>query len=110
MKAGDCVNGACCQDALFQGVAHIFVDHTRDESVLPYSLREVEAEGVALLCCEALGLDGDAYARGYLQHYLKNDDLTEAIAQRIIKIAHRIIEAGRATESEVPTGQFDARY
>ena len=31
------------------------------------------SEGVALLCCEALDLDGAAYARGYLQHWLQKD-------------------------------------
>ena len=36
----------------------------------PRSLREVEAESVALLCCESLALEGADYARGYIQHWL----------------------------------------
>ncbi len=82
---------------LFHEVAHILLDHLRDNTV-GTSIREVEAEGVALLCCEALALEGAEYARGYLQHWLRTDELTEAMAQRIIKTAHRIIEAGRARE------------
>ncbi|MGA2970794.1 MAG: hypothetical protein ABSE75_13450, partial [Acidimicrobiales bacterium] len=53
-----------------------------------------EAEGVALLCCEALALDGTEYARGYLQHWLRNDALTDAMAQRIIATAQQILSAG----------------
>lgn len=37
---------------------------SRDTEETPSSLREVEAESVALLCCEALGLEGADYARG----------------------------------------------
>jgi hypothetical protein len=33
-------------------------------------LREVEAESVALLCCEALNLEGADYCRGYIQNWL----------------------------------------
>jgi hypothetical protein len=47
---------------LFHQVAHILLDHPRDNTV-GTSIREVEAEGVALLCCEALELEGAAYAR-----------------------------------------------
>lgn len=77
----------------FHELAHIVLGHANDEK-LPQSLCEVEAEGVALLCCEGLGLDGAEYARGYLQHWLKNDDFTERMAQRIITTAQRIIAAG----------------
>jgi antirestriction protein ArdC len=78
---------------LFHEVAHILLDHAKDERIAR-PLREVEAEGVALLCCEALGLDGTAYARGYLQHWLGNNELTSDTSERIIKTAHRIITAG----------------
>ncbi len=83
---------------LFHEVAHILLDHQRDNTV-GTSIREVEAEGVALLCCEALDLDGAAYARGYLQHWLQKDELTPAMAQRIIKTAHQILGAGDQREN-----------
>jgi len=66
---------------------HILLGHAKDETV-SRALREVEAEGVALFCCEALGLDGAVYARGYLQHWLGKEALTEAMAQRIVSTAH----------------------
>ena len=66
---------------LFHELAHVLLKHAGD-AVVSRSLREVEAEGVALVCCEALGLDGSEYARGYLQHWLANNELTDEVAQR----------------------------
>jgi hypothetical protein len=34
----------------------------------PRNLREVEAESVAMLLCESLGLPGAASSRGYIQN------------------------------------------
>lgn len=36
-------------------------------------IREVEAESVALIYCETLGLDGSEFCRGYIQHWLKTE-------------------------------------
>jgi hypothetical protein len=41
-----------------------------DTETTPRNLREVEAETVALLCCESLGLEGADYCRGYIQNWL----------------------------------------
>jgi antirestriction protein ArdC len=79
---------------LFHELAHVLLQHATDATV-SRSLREVEAEGVALVCCEALGLDGSEYARGYLQHWLANNELTDDVAQRIITTTHRILQAGK---------------
>jgi antirestriction protein ArdC len=87
---------------LFHEVAHVLLQHAKDETV-SRSLREIEAEGVALLCCEALGLDGAEYARGYLQHWLRTEEIPETCAQRIITTAHRILAAGNQD-----TGSADA--
>ncbi len=62
---------------LFHEIAHALLDDAQHETV-PRATGEVEAEGVALLCCEALQLDGGTYARGYLQHWLRKDQLTDA--------------------------------
>lgn len=85
---------------LFHETAHVLLQHAKDDTI-PRAVREVEAEGVALLCCEALGLDGTEYARGYLQHYLKDGELTAATAQRIITTAQRIINAGTGEADEL---------
>jgi len=60
---------------LFNEAAHIVLGHTTegdfsDGERAPRNLREVEAEAVALLCCEALNLEGADYCRGYIQNWL----------------------------------------
>jgi hypothetical protein len=60
----------------FHELAHVVLGHTSeadagltDSEMTPRSLREVEAEAVALVCLEALGLPGAAHCRGYIQHW-----------------------------------------
>lgn len=60
---------------LFHEAAHVVLGHTTeadfaDTERTPKNLREVEAEAVALLCCEALSLEGADYCRGYIQNWL----------------------------------------
>jgi hypothetical protein len=48
---------------LFHEIAHVVLGHTQESSIsdserTPKNLREVEAESVALLLCESLGLPG----------------------------------------------------
>jgi hypothetical protein len=68
-----------------------------DTELTPKNLREVEAEAVALLCCEALDLEGAEFCRGYIQSWLKrNGDAAtpEKNAQKILKAADQILKAG----------------
>jgi antirestriction protein ArdC len=96
---------------LFHEAAHVLL-HTEegnftDSELTPRSLREVEAEAVALLCCESLGLDGAAYCRGYIQNWLYQgigfdaNAIPEKSAQKIFRAADQIIRAGR-TQPEQP--------
>jgi antirestriction protein ArdC len=60
---------------LFHEAAHVILGHTTeadftDTERTPKNLREVEAEAVAMLCCEALKLEGADYCRGYIQNWL----------------------------------------
>jgi len=60
----------------FHEIAHIVLGHTTTEKLVDSErtavhIREVEAESVALICCETLGLDGAEFCRGYIQHWLK---------------------------------------
>lgn len=53
---------------LFHELAHVTPGHTEeadfsDTDLTPKNLREVEAESVALILCESLGLPGADYAR-----------------------------------------------
>jgi len=57
---------------LFHEAAHVTLGHTSegdfsDGELTPRSLREVEAESVALLCCEALNVEGADFCRGHCQ-------------------------------------------
>ncbi|CEF49032.1 unnamed protein product [uncultured bacterium] len=68
----------------------------------PRSLREVEAEAVALVCLEALQLPGADHSRGYIQSWNARrgaEPIPERSAQRIFKAADQILRAGR-DESE----------
>ena len=55
---------------------------------------EVEAESVAFICCQHLGLDTSDYSFGYLAGWSSNKELPElkASLQTIQKTAHGVIE------------------
>jgi len=86
----------------FHEMAHVLLGHTgdtagnpvNDGADLPRNLREVEAESVAYLCLESLGLPGGQYARGYVQHWLGRERIPEASCARIFKVADSILRAG----------------
>ena len=90
---------------LLHELAHVVLGHTvealeQDGPRTPRSLREVEAEGVAFICSSALRLEGEEYSRGYLQHWLKCEEIPERSCQRIFKAADAILRAGRETVEE----------
>lgn len=47
-------------------------DEARASAELEH-LREVEAEAVALICCESLGLPGAECCRGYIQGWVRHE-------------------------------------
>jgi antirestriction protein ArdC len=64
---------------------------------------EFEAECVALIVGEALGLGGAEESRGYCQHWLKqagHDDITDRSANKILATAQKILVAGRPAKKE----------
>jgi hypothetical protein len=90
----------------FHELAHILLGHTSegafaDGEQTPRNLREVEAEAVALLCCESLGLPGVEYCRGYIQNWMAGDVIPEKSAQKIFHAADRILRAGRSDGAQV---------
>jgi len=84
----------------FHEIAHIVLGHTTSEKLVdgeqtPAHIREVEAESVALICCESLGLEGSEYCRGYIQHWLKSaKEIPNQNAARIFVAATSILKAG----------------
>ena len=96
---------------LFHELAHSIIHSHEgdfaDDETTPRSRCEVEAESVALLCCESLGLEGADYARGYIQHWLSRgsasnaETIPEKSAQKIFRAADQIIRAGRVESDRV---------
>jgi antirestriction protein ArdC len=85
----------------FHECAHVLLGHTtegaqHDGEQTPRSLRECEAEAVALLCCAALDLPGVDCARGYIQNWWgTGNPIPERSAQKVLKVADLILRAGR---------------
>lgn len=92
----------------FHELAHVLLGHTADGAqadgeLPPRSLRECEAEAVAMLCCAALGLPGVEHCRGYIQSWWgAGYPIPERSAQRVLKAADQILKAGscEATDAE----------
>lgn len=88
----------------FHELAHVVLGHTAELAAIhdgektPASLCEVEAESVALILCESLGLEGAPYCRGYIQSWLQaggRDAIPETSARKIFHAADAILKAGR---------------
>lgn len=79
-------------------LAHVVLGHTAEAMAdtserTPRDIREVEAECVALLCCESLGLPGAEFSRGYIQNW--GSEIPERSAQKIFHAADQILKAGK---------------
>jgi hypothetical protein len=89
----------------FHELAHVLLGHTtespqHDGELTPRSLKECEAEAVALLCCAALDLPGVEFSRGYIQSWWgQGNPIPERSAQRILKVADQILKAGTEARS-----------
>lgn len=88
---------------MFHEIGHIVLGHCAEAMGLsdhgeltPKDVREVEAEAVSYVICQALGLtDHERESRGYLQHWLGERAIDARSAQRIFHAADRILRAGR---------------
>ena len=87
----------------FHELAHVVLGHIQQTTTMvdldssPRCMREVEAESVALICCEALGLPGAECCRGYIQHWLCDErEIPTRSAQKIFAAATAILKAGQA--------------
>jgi hypothetical protein len=76
-------------------LGHTTTDRLVDSEQTVRHIREVEAESVALICCETLGLEGAEFCRGYIQHWLKTEkEIPNQSAARIFAAATSILKAG----------------
>lgn len=85
----------------FHELAHVVLGHTTESAMTdsedtPRDIREVEAESVAYVLCSLLGLPGQEESRGYIQHWLAGQQVSERSAQRIFNAADKILKAGSA--------------
>ena len=93
----------------FHELGHIVLGHTEegrlvDSALTPRNIREVEAESVVLICCEAMVLAGTEYARAYIQAWLSGDGTSDRSAQRIFSAASAILKAGRGALASRESG------
>jgi antirestriction protein ArdC len=90
---------------LFHELAHVLLGHTEegamnDGELTPQTLREAEAESVAMIVCESLGLPGAEYCRGYIQGWLKGQPIPESSTRIIFTTASTILKAGRPADAK----------
>lgn len=78
---------------LVHEVAHYLL-HISKKCKTEHAIKEVEAELTSALVGYALGLDGADEARGYVQHYLGSNKLTNKSALRVLACANKILKAG----------------
>lgn len=83
----------------FHEMAHVVLGHTVENSMedtpdTPRDIKEVEAESVAYILCNILGLSETVQSRGYIQHWLQTDAIPEQSAQKIFGAADKILKAG----------------
>jgi hypothetical protein len=84
----------------FHEMAHVVLGHTKESTLTdsdktPKDIKEVEAESVAYILCSVLGLAGLEESRGYIQHWLRTENIAEKSAQRIFSTANKILKAGQ---------------
>lgn len=97
----------------FHEIAHILLGHTKegnrivDDATRQKNLKEVEAEGVAMLCLSALGLEGVEYCRGYIQNWLNGAEIPPESAQKIITVADKILKTGTGIELKGKGGEAE---
>lgn len=83
---------------LFHELAHVVLGHTdvNHSDTTTRSLREVEAESVAMIVLESLNQPGAEFCRGYIQGWLEGESIPDASAARIFGAADRILKSGYA--------------
>lgn len=85
----------------FHEIAHILLGHCDgetelfDEVTTQKNLKEVEAEGVALCCMLALGVEGTEYAVGYLRNWWGENEIPADSIKKIFRVTNEILKAGQ---------------
>jgi hypothetical protein len=89
------------EKTLLHEIAHCIL-HKRDLDTfnhdlrIPQNIREVEAESVAYIAGSYLGIlsdDAKKASRGYIQHWIRNENIPDSNAKRIFGAVDKIIKA-----------------
>jgi hypothetical protein len=86
----------------FHELAHHVLEHTlprarrRDQRLtrLTWRVQELEAEGVAIVCCDVLGISGFGASANYIASLWDRDTIENVTAVRIRDAARQILIAG----------------
>jgi antirestriction protein ArdC len=88
---------------VFHELGHIVLGHTLPSTIEEYrahrGVAEFQAEAAAYLSMNELGqLDEDTAiaSRGYIQHWLRNEQPPERAIQQVFRATDAILKAGRA--------------
>ena len=89
----------------FHELAHVVLGHTTerelsDSALTQRSLRECEAEAVAIRCCLALGLPGVESSGRYIRHWWATGRIPRQSAVRILNAVDQILKAGASSSGD----------
>jgi hypothetical protein len=76
-------------------LAHVRLEHGPGDCRDPRSRREVEAESVAYVVCQALGVDSASYSIAYIGGWAprgREEEEVVACAARVVNTARRILD------------------
>lgn len=90
------------EKTLMHELGHIVLGHTLPRSVGEYAshrgIMEFQAEGTAYICCNELQLLDEttaSHSRGYIRHWLEDEQPPERAIRQVFGAADRILKAGR---------------
>ena len=93
VRVRDDVSGAQALKTLIHEVAHIAMKHTEGTAYSCRGYCEVEAESVAFLVCDAIGIESDSYSFGYVAGWSGGSaDTVRESGAAVVKMAHEITE------------------
>lgn len=99
---------------LFHELGHVMLGHTIDcaegESPCSRGVQEFQAEAVAYLLAHELELDAWApeESRAYIQHWLGDEQVTDAHIRAVFTAVDKILKAGRAAAAEVEDQEVES--
>lgn len=94
--------------ACFRAVAHVLLGHTQQGQTIhnntghASSADDMEAEAVAFLLCSLYDLPGTLEARAIIQSWAMHSGINEKSAQKVFRIADKILKAGTQTNLNQP--------